>query len=299
MKDIKFLIDEKKIKEAAELKKILEMFDDRKHRMRHLSRFVRALFTVAKRKRNTLKEEKIQEKQPLPRLARPEAPNVHVVERIVHVKENFPLPPPPAPHNIKKESVEQWQPAIIQKPVEYDAPLIEGKLDLSFHVHISSGIYTLKEPEIDGETAEGLDEFFKGVEKKEIMDEKKMRKKTQKMFKKMKKEFSEEDVPKIQYALLKKEGLGKIEPLLHDPHIKNIFCENGDIMVEHDELMKLKTNIHASAEEIDDILGKIADAAGKSISEEKPLVVTDYREFKVSATAGFGHVPSTFSIKRS
>ena len=119
------------------------------------------------------------------------------------------------------------------------------------------------------------------------------------MFKKLKKEFKEGDVHVVQYYLIRNLGLGKVEPLLHDPNVSSIACENGKIFVERKNFGRLDANISMDPEEIDDVIGKIADATKKEISEEMPILATEYLEFNVNATVGFGNVPSTFSIKRS
>jgi len=86
---------------------------------------------------------------------------------------------------------------------------------------------------------------------------------------------SYEDILKLFYYLWRDLiGLGKIEPLFHDPFIEDISCDgyNTYVFVHHSKFGILRTNIIFSEKELDDLILKIAQRTGRTISYSEPLL---------------------------
>jgi len=86
---------------------------------------------------------------------------------------------------------------------------------------------------------------------------------------------NQEDILKLFYYLWRDLiGLGKIEPLFHDPFIEDISCDgyNTYVFVHHSKFGILRTNIIFSEKELDDLILKIAQRTGRTISYSEPLL---------------------------
>ncbi|MFP9193928.1 type II/IV secretion system ATPase subunit [Natrialbaceae archaeon A-CW1-1] len=69
-------------------------------------------------------------------------------------------------------------------------------------------------------------------------------------------------------------GYGKIDPLIHDPHIEDISCDgdNRPIFIYHDEYTNLKTDVSFNKEGLDDYVVKLAQEADEHINIGDPIV---------------------------
>jgi len=101
-------------------------------------------------------------------------------------------------------------------------------------------------------------------------------------------------------------GLGKIEPLMHDPNIEDISCDgvNIPIFVFHRKFGSLKTNIKfESDDELNTFVTKLAQRCGKHISVAEPLLdaaLPDGSRLSATYSAG-GDIAtkgSTFTIRK-
>jgi flagellar protein FlaI len=71
-------------------------------------------------------------------------------------------------------------------------------------------------------------------------------------------------------------GYGKIDPILHDPHIEDISCDGYElpIFVYHDEYTDVETNVSFRKEELDNFVVRLAQQSGRHISIGDPMVQT-------------------------
>nr|WP_256287790.1 type II/IV secretion system ATPase subunit [Halobellus inordinatus] len=71
-------------------------------------------------------------------------------------------------------------------------------------------------------------------------------------------------------------GFGRIDPLMHDPHIEDISCDGYDlpIFVYHDEYTDVETNVVFGSEDLDDFVIRLAQESGRHISVGDPVVGT-------------------------
>ncbi len=70
-------------------------------------------------------------------------------------------------------------------------------------------------------------------------------------------------------------GLGKLEPLMHDPYIEDIGCDgiNIPVYVTHKKYGNLKTNVvYDSEEELNRFIVKLAERCGRYVSYAEPLL---------------------------
>ena len=69
---------------------------------------------------------------------------------------------------------------------------------------------------------------------------------------------------------------GRIDPLMHDPHIEDISCDGYDlpIFVYHDEYTDIETNVVYGDEDLDDFVIRLAQESGRHVSVGEPVVGT-------------------------
>ncbi|WP_435333326.1 type II/IV secretion system ATPase subunit [Haloarchaeobius sp. TZWWS8] len=71
-------------------------------------------------------------------------------------------------------------------------------------------------------------------------------------------------------------GFGKLDPVMHDPHVEDISCDGNDIpiFVYHDEYTDIETNVSFGQEELDNFVVRLAQHSGRHISIGDPMVST-------------------------
>jgi len=72
-------------------------------------------------------------------------------------------------------------------------------------------------------------------------------------------------------------GFGRLDPLMHDPHIEDISCDGYDlpIFVYHDQYTDIETNvIFEDSDELDNYVVRLAQQSGRHISVGDPVVGT-------------------------
>ncbi|MFW6385421.1 MAG: type II/IV secretion system ATPase subunit, partial [Halodesulfurarchaeum sp.] len=69
------------------------------------------------------------------------------------------------------------------------------------------------------------------------------------------------------------QGYGKIDPIMHDPHIEDISCDGYDlpIFVYHDEYTDVETNREYEEAELDNFVIRLAQQSGQHISVGDPV----------------------------
>jgi len=67
---------------------------------------------------------------------------------------------------------------------------------------------------------------------------------------------------------------GKIDPLMHDPHIEDISCDGADVplFVYHSTYRDLETNLAFPEDRLDAFVTRLAQRAGKSVTAADPLL---------------------------
>ncbi|WP_458185424.1 type II/IV secretion system ATPase subunit [Haladaptatus sp. NG-WS-4] len=69
-------------------------------------------------------------------------------------------------------------------------------------------------------------------------------------------------------------GFGKLDPLMHDPHIEDISCDGYDlpIFVYHDEYNDIETTVVYAEQELDSLVVRLAQQSGQHVSVGEPVV---------------------------
>ncbi|MFC4543816.1 type II/IV secretion system ATPase subunit [Halosolutus amylolyticus] len=71
-------------------------------------------------------------------------------------------------------------------------------------------------------------------------------------------------------------GYGRLEPIMHDPHVEDVSCDGYDlpIFVYHDEYTDVETNVSFAKEDLDRFVVRLAQHSGRHISIGDPMVET-------------------------
>jgi flagellar protein FlaI len=71
-------------------------------------------------------------------------------------------------------------------------------------------------------------------------------------------------------------GYGKIDPLMHDPHIEDISCDgpNLPVFVYHDDYTDIETNVTFDTDELANFVIHLAQRSGRHVSVSDPVVST-------------------------
>jgi flagellar protein FlaI len=90
-------------------------------------------------------------------------------------------------------------------------------------------------------------------------------------------DVSEESVHRLYYYLYRAfQGYGKLDPLMHDPHIEDISCDGPGLPVfaYHDEYTDIETNVVYDEEELENTVIQLAQRSGRHVSVSDPVVST-------------------------
>lgn len=101
-------------------------------------------------------------------------------------------------------------------------------------------------------------------------------------------------------------GLGKIEPLLHDPNIEDISCDGVKIPIfiyhRNGRIGTIRTNIsYGSPDELDSFTNKLAQRSGKTISVAEPLLdasLPDGSRIQLTLGTDIAKRGSNFTIRK-
>ncbi|AGB15385.1 ATPase, type IV secretory pathway VirB11 component like protein [Halovivax ruber XH-70] len=71
-------------------------------------------------------------------------------------------------------------------------------------------------------------------------------------------------------------GYGRLDPIMHDPHVEDISCDGYDlpIFVYHDDYTDIETNVSFDADTLDQFVVRLAQRSGRHISIGDPMVET-------------------------
>ncbi|MCD6403379.1 MAG: type II/IV secretion system ATPase subunit [Candidatus Aenigmarchaeota archaeon] len=227
-----------------------------------------------------------------------------------------------SPRNVRIGSIETEEtekitlvyPLIPRKPKRNEVVYAYAKIEFNPEMH--KYVYNVIEPPLTRELRRVLRRIKEIIEQKIDVD-----------FTKLKKEEAKEYLHKqvslaIEYLGLKlskteKEilmyyvdrdfiGLGKIEPLMHDPGIEDISCDGVGIPIfvfhRNPKLSSLVTDIKfESSEELDSFIIRLAQLCGKSVSIANPILDGSLPDgSRVQATLGtdIARRGSNFTIRK-
>jgi flagellar protein FlaI len=82
---------------------------------------------------------------------------------------------------------------------------------------------------------------------------------------------------KLFYYLYRSfQGYGKLDPIMHDPHVEDISCDGYELPIfcYHDRYTDIETNVSFGPDELDDFVIRLAQHSGRHISIGEPVVGT-------------------------
>ncbi len=88
---------------------------------------------------------------------------------------------------------------------------------------------------------------------------------------------SDESFYRLFYYLYRAfQGYGRLDPLMHDPHIEDISCDgpNLPVFLYHDEYTDIETNIRYEPQELANFVIQLAQRSGRHVSVADPLTST-------------------------
>jgi len=88
-------------------------------------------------------------------------------------------------------------------------------------------------------------------------------------------QLSSSQMESLRYVMIRdKEGMGPLDPLIHDPYIEDISCSGlGQMFVEHKIFKSLKSSISFSTEEeLDSFVIRLSEKIGKPVTFRDPIV---------------------------
>nr|WP_299234555.1 type II/IV secretion system ATPase subunit [Natronomonas sp.] len=86
---------------------------------------------------------------------------------------------------------------------------------------------------------------------------------------------------RLYYYLYREfQGFGRIDPLMHDPHIEDISCDGYGIPLYayHEAYQDIETDVSFEEDELDDYVVGMAQQAGQHLSVGSPIVGTTLRD---------------------
>ena len=92
---------------------------------------------------------------------------------------------------------------------------------------------------------------------------------------------AEESFYRLFYYLYRAfQGYGKLDPLMHDPHIEDISCDGPGlpVFIYHDQYTDIETSVTYDREELDNFVIQLAQQSGRHISVSDPVVSTTLPE---------------------
>lgn len=309
----RFILDRKQLEGEQTLTEILELTKKKPYPTKetiHLARFIDACFYViedVKKKELQKKREEVQQKRameeqrqrkafeeakrkeleamaPTP-TAEPELPELPTLQELG-------LEDIPAPEKIplaKREYVLQ----IYNTPIGI---LIEKEEDGSY-------LYKVVEPHIEkGFIQKAKDMYGKEFQRDNSLFDNQsfVKRAAEKVAKKIAIPYTDLLPQKIQYYFERDLlGAGSLDPFLYDEKVKTIISEaNKNVQIEYSDLGSMPTNTLIQSEELNRFMKRLAQAAGKTLNEQNPLLDMTYQGLKCEGIMGLGSTSSRLTIKR-
>ncbi|MBI2672298.1 hypothetical protein HYX16_05165 [Candidatus Woesearchaeota archaeon] len=286
--EIHFIFDEELERSTEELQEVINTLEEdtkTKKKAEVLEMFARAV-ALALKKPEPLTSEEL--KKPPEIEQKPRMLLSRILNRDIRpvVKK---IPPRQIP--VFEPKFEEPKPEITKKD------LIKDKITDKVLAYVKiTDKYNLIEPHLDDNEITVLNKVLK----KRPKNMEKGWKKIQKYGKKF--NIPEDNFTNIKYFVVNfLFGLGKIEPLIYDNDVKEIYCEGPSmpLKVKHIGNM-LKTNIsYSSKEQLDNFLFELAAKAGQKIKKKNQSVSFNYRDLYFECTVGFKEgETSKFLVKK-
>lgn len=118
-------------------------------------------------------------------------------------------------------------------------------------------------------------------------------------------EMGEKQHDKIMYYIYRDYvGLGRVEPLMHDPYIEDLGCDGigTPIFAVHSEFGSVKTSVnYKDGKELENLVIKLAERCGRYVSYANPLLdgaLPDGSRVNASLTEDVTSHGPTFSIRK-
>jgi len=284
---INFIFDEELEKSKKELQQVINTLEEdteTKRKSELLKTFARAVALSLKKPDQIIEHELIKpeiKQKPLTIL------NKLIARRDIHpIVKKIPLKPKP-----ELQQVQEKKPEIIQKDLILDK--ITNKV--LAYVKITDR-YFIIEPQ--------LEENDINILNKVLSKRPKNMEKGWKLISKYGKKFNvlTDHFTNIKYYVVNYlYGLGKIEPLVYDKDITEIYCEgtNKPIKVKYNNKL-LETNItYKSKEDLNTFIFDLAYKAKQKIKKKSPSATFNYRDLYFECTASFTEdTDSKFIIKK-
>jgi flagellar protein FlaI len=144
--------------------------------------------------------------------------------------------------------------------------------------------YHVVEPELDDLEADLLDRLFDDIRepllyRAEVSDdpEATLRDELRARLEEYGVDIGLETYYRLFYYLYRRfHGYGRIDPIMHDPHVEDISCDGPDlpIFVYHDDYTDVETNVTFSAEGLQNFVIQLAQRSGRHVSVSDPVVST-------------------------
>jgi flagellar protein FlaI len=90
-------------------------------------------------------------------------------------------------------------------------------------------------------------------------------------------DVAEETFYRLFYYLYRSfQGYGRLDPLMHDPHIEDISCDgpNLPVFVYHDEYTDIETSVSYKPDDLANFVIQLAQRSGRHVSVSDPVVST-------------------------
>lgn len=327
MDDIKFIRDDVQEKKVKQLQEVLDILSVKPKNL-EIEAAKRFFFSMLKatQKIAATKREKSEKEKKLRELEEKRPPEPRMIEPSMHrilqqATKPMHIPPPvklpkiqeisePSPLKEFKEPEPQIEEVIKSLSENYPLMLfknIKGEVISQTNIIHQRGkiLYELTEPEVDLRIVEETKKLIQKKflkDKKVIKDDKFLTKNIKKAFKKLKIEYTDEYKEEIKYFLYKDMvGLGRIDPLIHDPNVKTIMCDglNKPVKITLGPGLEIITNIiYTKKEELDEQIKHLGLRVKQDISENDPIADGMFYNFKIQATLGLGEAESKFMIKK-
>ncbi|SIR02559.1 flagellar protein FlaI [Haladaptatus litoreus] len=156
-------------------------------------------------------------------------------------------------------------------------------VSINYDAEANDHLYYVVEPELDEFEAELLDRLFSDLRESLIYRremggqtaEDVLRDELRELLEVYGVEVDSATFYRLFYYLFRAfRGFGKLDPLMHDPHIENISCDGYDLQlfVYHDEYNDIESNVAYGEEELDSLVVRLAQQSGQHVSVGEPVV---------------------------
>ncbi len=157
-------------------------------------------------------------------------------------------------------------------------------VSINFDPESSEHLYHVVEPELDDAEQDLLDRLFEDVRdpllyRDEVDDdpEAALQQELIETLEDYGVGVSAETIYKFQYYLHRSfQGYGRLDPLMHDPHIEDISCDGPSlpVFIYHEDYTDIETNVVYDEDELDNFVIQLAQRSGRHVSVSDPVVST-------------------------